>query len=246
MLSKKERDIANKVANLRDQLLVHEGKKAKSKISQFEVVFHIYSANKNELSNHLNKVADIEYAKNLFTGQGDVSRIETYREFVRLFHNYSLSIGSLIDITRRLMNKYYDENDILNAYQSKIDSIFVHNALAGFLKDLRNYFTHYQVPHIYQQLKLSVDKPNYSGFQLMRDKLLEDYNWKSNSKKFLKNQEERFDVLNLIISYDQVVDEFYKWLLETIQDYHSNDLKEMELLKNEIEDLRSRLSFTLL
>lgn len=246
MLSKKEREIVNKVVSLRDQLLVHEGKKAKSKISQFEVAFHIYSGNKNELLVHLNKVADIEYAKNLFTGKGGVSRIETYREFVRLFHNYSLSIGSLIDITRRLMNKYYDESEILKNYQSKIDFIFVKNTLAGFLKDLRNYFTHYQVPYIYQQLRLSVENSDYSGFQLMRDKLLEDYDWKSDARNYLQNQEDRFDVLKLIMSYDKVVEEFYKWLFDKLHDFHSDELKEMELLKNEIEDLRSKLSFTLL
>jgi hypothetical protein len=246
MLTENQQLKIQKIRSLRKKRQECIGKLVSKRINNLEVVLNIYRGNFEILEELLQKVKNIDYAKKLFSGKSKQSRKEIYFELVRLFHNYSFSISTLISITRNIMRKNYQDTNLFDFYDSKVDTIFKNNDTAKFLKELRNYFAHNQIPDLYQRLKLSTEKSNYSGFLLMREPLLNTFDWSVQAREFLNNCEEKFDLLDLINEYDANVHTFYNSIFEKLKTHHNKDLKEYENLKDEIKKLNSELDFMVL
>ncbi len=67
-------------------------------------------------------------------------------ETVRLFHNFVAGSQTLVEHTRIMMRHESIRPDAKSVYDLKIKETFAQNELAGFVKDLRNYFIHRGIP----------------------------------------------------------------------------------------------------
>jgi hypothetical protein len=66
---------------------------------------------------------------------------------IRTRHNVLTAMSTRVDQQRRFMKNYFQDDSILmKEYGERVASAFTSNPEAGFLKGLRNYITHTQLP----------------------------------------------------------------------------------------------------
>src|ERR1035441_17498 len=71
-----------------------------------------------------------------------------FNDVNRHLHNFLTSITTLVDHTRNLMREDFIKSEHREEYQNRVNGVFASDPLTQFLQDLRNYITHYAIPHI--------------------------------------------------------------------------------------------------
>ena len=154
---------------------------------------------------------------------------EEHTELLRLFHNYLMSVMSLVDHTRKLMRKTYEDTELKCNYDSQVNMLFFECPMCKFVQDLRNYITHYGLPQ--SVLYLSVSDTPKSSLILRVEKLKAWKKWNKLSKQFLNEQYEDISVLTLIDNHSQKILDHHAWLNYSLEEYHQNDLIEFKELR---------------
>ncbi len=202
------------------------------------IQFHLYTLFKNAeiLQSHIQSIND---------------NLDTY-EFIRLLHNYSMSVASLIDISIRFRDKLKNDT-FTEEYQTRINDVMIYSA---FLKDLRNYICHWRlpvvipffdlekfeseidiiseeiatdliktaiVPNIFHIISEKFINTKPNNYFLTKKSLVDWNGWSSSSKKLIDTLEELIDVNSIICKYQVLIDQFYQWFWKV-----SNSLMKMK------------------
>ena len=160
---------------------------------------------------------------------------EAMMHIIRLLHNYVASALSLIDHSRRVNKRLYQEEDLFPDYPTRASDDFTHDPLSQFIKCLRHYCQHYRSPNL--QLTTSIASPTSPAvrtIELVKEDLISFDGWNSTAKKFLVSFEEKIDVLAIASEYRLKVLSFYKWFQLRQREIHSQEFEVMREKEGEI------------
>lgn len=142
----------------------------------------------------------------------------------RYIFNFLASTSALIDSCRNVMS-FYENTTIYEYYKEKVKEQFSNNSIAVFIKDLRNYQTHYKIvfPCLSEEAKVSFE--TYE---------LKQYNkWTKLSKEFIKDQGNFIVLKPLFEAYFKRLEPFYMEIYSMLLKYHKQDFqKTIKLTKN--------------
>ena len=175
----------------------------------------VFRRNSEELLRLLNLVeSNFALSINLMNGDPETTA-PFWGELDQRIHNEVASAATLIDITRRL-TRYYRR-----FVPSIIDEFTIRNAAvagmneAGFIRDLRNYLLHFDVPPIIQSMSLGQDENSVTGFSLKLSaaRLLKWSDWER-SKEYLSSFPEGDgpSINRDVAAYVEAMSQAYGWL----------------------------------
>jgi hypothetical protein len=215
------------------------------KIKHFGVSLHIFQHNYYELIQHLNFHNTPKLSLKLM-GQDNRHLLHAYQiEITRFLHNYIASSLSLIDHTRNHYRELYGKNELFPDYQIEIDKRFVNFPLSVFVKDLRQFFQHFQMPGLSSKLKYTRGASDFiMSINLTLDDLNKFSGWKAKSKEYLASFEKEIDLKKLIEEYHKHVSDFYNWFIKRQNEIHAEDIQKVEAHKKKIRDNEMGRFFT--
>lgn len=165
------------------------------------------------------------------------------KEFLRQLHNYLASILSLIDHTRAFC-KNLDNQQFSKDNDEKIENI-KNNKSAKFLKDLRNYTQHHELPSVFATVE--VTKSDVDGekeekkFTLKIQDLLKWDNWSSLSQTFIEEHQKEIDLKTVIEEYQKLITKFYQWFYKRVVELNSEEIEELRKVESEMYKLEKGL-----
>ncbi len=158
------------------------------------------------------------------------------REFLRFLHNYLASVKSLIDHTRNF-SKHLNNSQFKREYKKEIKKRKIKEK-GEFLRDLRNYTLHYQLPIAQATLFFkNGNSPMQKKITLDKQDLLRWNGWKSHSKKYIEKHEREIDLKVAISEYHELITEFYKWMYRRVKEIFFEQIKESCNMKNKLLEL---------
>lgn len=226
------------ILSLWDELNAMPEQQTLEKIRHFSMSLDIFKGNYNELLHHLKIHNNPRVSLELMSMDKQHLLHAYQREITRFLHNYIASALSLTDHARNHYRELYSDNNLFPDYQDEINKRFVNNPLAVFIKDLRQYFQHYQMPAVSSRLVYQKDAPDFEITLLLPIKeMLKFSGWHLLSKKFLAEQTDDINLLALINDYHKLIENFYNWFIDRQMDIHKNDIKKVDEHKNKIRGL---------
>ncbi|MGW2827458.1 hypothetical protein ACWC24_41795 [Streptomyces sp. NPDC001443] len=141
---------------------------------------------------------------------------ELLSEAERLLHNVLTAMSTRVDQQRRFMTQYFaDDPALTNDYREKLTSVFKTDVQANFLKGLRNYITHSQLP--VSQSKQTLGPASFAiTFMLPGESLLRAGVWNGDQRAWIAAQGEAVVIVDVVDSYARKAGEFDKWLFDRI------------------------------
>lgn len=221
-----------------DEYRNHSGQIALQKWVDIQYFYHgIVVKNEMLLLQYLRApVESEEIRRKLFETMGE----SEYRvEATRRLYNYVSSISSLADHTMRLL-KDYKGLKFEQKYKNKLLKVTQLNEFS-FLKDLRNYAAHYQIPpigYIIGTSKLIGKKDAFLPVIYIGD--LFDYeSWSKGSKKYMIDSFPEIELIKLVNVYAQAINGLYVWFFKQFNSMHGKEVRISELIKEKIIDGQS-------
>lgn len=208
----------------------------------------VFQDNHAELKKFLNHIATPSVMAHMWAEAHRYRLDHAQREAARLLHNYVAATFSLVDSTRRFVEKHYAGTELLKEYEARVKRDFSGAPLHRFLQQLRNYTIHYSLPPMKAQTKFKrrVDGGDgghdfENGFWLDIERLREWDDWTGKGREYLESLGKEAKLDNIIDAYEPVVVEFHGWLQNRIRTEHAADTKEtleIERRLREIDETR--------
>ena len=221
-----------------------EGEKVSRKIEELHATFFIFSENRKQL---LTAISAFEHPPNMTT----IWRVENrpalksfHEEIARLLHNYLASAATLIDHTRIFARDRYQGKPFYEEYKKKRDDTFKMSELAGFIKGLRNWMLHKGLVPTVARLsgKGTTTSSPLSAIVLSHEKLKTWDRWDSRAKVYITNLSSDPQLRTIVSSYGSLVESFYDWLENRIQEIHTSAFREMDELQDQLRTIQNQQS----
>jgi hypothetical protein len=153
-------------------------------------------------------------------------------ELGRLLDNFLAAAVARIDLERNMIKSWYEGTEFFQEYQSEKDKHFKDDELSLFIKELRNYAMHYDLPLTRRSIVNAVGfSPTTGGLTRGRAFVIEkaelekgDFDWKK-GKSYLKTVDRSILIIaELVEQYFQKIKDFDLWLVKRILQIHSQQL----------------------
>lgn len=139
---------------------------------------------------------------------------ETRKDLKRKMHNFLTANSTIIDHTRILLKNC---PEIREEIELKIKKEFANSPLSNFIKNLRNYITHYSLPLTLRPLKLENKVFKVGNVVFDKNTLLEWSGWNKQSKVFINESKSELIVADIITEHYNKMVSFYNWIDNVIQ-----------------------------
>jgi hypothetical protein len=167
-----------------------------------------------------------------------------FRDVNRHFHNFLTSIATLVDHTRNLIKEDFVKPEHRQEYQLKVKDVFATDPLAQFLKNFRNYITHYEIPHLGLDIQLGSFEAGAEPRKLFieLDQLeTNKFDWSVPSRKFIEANKPKMRMLKLVDDYELKSKNFYDELMLTFQKHLGRELNEVLSMMQESNNLWEKM-----
>jgi hypothetical protein len=138
-------------------------------------------------------------------------------EAERLLHNVLTAMSTRVDQQRRFMDQNFGDDPVLTReYRDRVASCFGGNEEAGFLKGLRNYIAHRQLP--VAQTRQTFTNGSYEvTFVLPGKPLLSWDGWSPGARSWIAGQGETVTIVDAVDAYARLAGDFDQWLAGRIE-----------------------------
>ncbi|MGW2796007.1 hypothetical protein [Streptomyces sp. NPDC001269] len=146
-------------------------------------------------------------------------------EAERLLHNVLTSMSTRVDQQRVFIKKHFEDRPQVQAeYAEKVTELFHDAPNAAFLKDLRNYIAHQQLP-VAQSLQEWSPTSFSVTFQLPIAPLLQtSKSWNKGVREWLGQLGEGVPIVEVIRDYASRAEQFDSWLYERVRREYEDDI----------------------
>jgi hypothetical protein len=193
--------------------------------------FRVFSGNFNELVRGLEHLKDSRSSLAMYNDDHRENVDNLLDKTSRLFHNFLASAFSLIEHTRKIVNRLYSGQAFKDEYQKKLEQDVSSQPVHGFVKELRNYTQHYTLPILALKITLLEDL----DFRVRMDvEILKQWdNWKS-SKSYLDTLGDSFCIETVANEYFVVIHNFYVWLTQRQLSVHQADFAKLKQMQQDL------------
>jgi hypothetical protein len=165
-------------------------------------------------------------------------------EVVRYFHNYLAGAATLLDHTRAFIEDTRQEADLTGEYRQRMEQQFDQSPLPGFMRDLRYYMLHRELPFALAELNFSTeggDMELNSAIRLDVAKLRDWQGWSENGRKYLEALDDKVRLSSVVNEYSSVITGFHRWFGLRQSELHRKALTHLEELDSEREHLQEEI-----
>jgi hypothetical protein len=193
--------------------------------------FRVFSGNFHELVRGLEHLKDSRSSLAMYNDDHRENVHNLLDQTSRLFHNFLASAFSLIEHTRKIVNRLYSGQAFKDEYQKKLEQDVISQPVHGFVKELRNYTQHYTLPI----LALQITFLENLDFRVKMDvEILKQWdNWKS-SKSYLDTLGESFCIETVANEYFVLIQNFYVWLTQRQLSVHQADFAKLQQMQQDL------------
>ena len=200
--------------------------------------FYIFDTNHSELKRLLDISDDTKLVLEILDNSKPKNLDYALLELMRRLQNFVLSALSLRDVTKILIEDWYASEPFYVQYKDKEKNHFKGKLIHNFIADFRHYLAHKGRPSVYSKWSFQKE-PNALNqmFNIPKEYLLEDFEWKGEAKAFLDSLPSEIDIRHLVEDYFAEIRDFHTWLFEAIKLIHKDDLEWLVAEKKRLSDL---------
>lgn len=204
----------------------------------------VFRGNHAELKAFLEHVASPSVMVHMWNQEHSYRAEYALREAARLLHNYVASAFSLVDSTRRFVEKHYAGTPLMEEYEARVRRDFAEAPLHRFLQQLRNLTLHQRVPPMRASTRWrrrdDGGQDFENGFWLDLEELRGRGDWTGKAREYLDSLGEEAKLDDIIDAYEPVVAGFHQWLQERIRKEHADAIEETLDLERRIMEAKGR------
>lgn len=176
-------------AEVHSRMLAHRGYVMHRELMAFETILNnVCRGNLDHIVRHLQASRQPDLAMELVQNvRPPIVREQYLGELGRTLHNYVASVASVVDHSRALCGHVAPE--VVQEWNIRRVELWSANPVLGFVKDLRNFMLHEQIPFFGTQVSMTnANKPNATFERVLsvsRSALLGWDGWKSDARSFI-------------------------------------------------------------
>jgi hypothetical protein len=195
-----------------ERLRASPGFRAIALQNQVERMGYLFQGNVGEYKSLVARLQDPSVSLPILDIRNQGAHDELLDEAERLLHNVLTAMSTRVDQQRRFMTKNFgDDPALTKEYRDTIDASFTPSPEAAFLKGLRNYITHRQLP--VHQSKQTIGPQSFEiTFVLPGKPLLTWDGWNGSVAAWIASQGEAVPIVNVVDTYARITGDFDKWL----------------------------------
>jgi hypothetical protein len=145
-----------------------------------------------------------------------VAHGQLLNEAERLLHNILTAVTTRVDQQRRFMEVRFGDDPVLTReYLERVATDFKATAAAEFLKRLRNYIAHRQLPVAQSQESYGQQSFRVS-FILPTEPLLAWDGWNGATRAWIASHGKAVPIVDVVDTYARIAVEFDRWLADRI------------------------------
>jgi hypothetical protein len=157
-------------------------------------------------------------------------------------HNYAASVYTVIKHSQRVVSKFGDD-DFYDQYSNELEQRNLH-LKSKFLHQIRHYIQKRKVPPIQIEQDINIATEEYSHELLLRKDMMMSWDgWSSDAEEYLKTLDDTIQIKQIIIEYQNGVDEFYEWFFKYAKLYFEEDFKSAKQVVEAIEEYKEGKMF---
>ncbi len=193
--------------------------------------FRVFRSNFYELVQGLEHLKDPRNSLTMYSDDKRENLEKLLDKTSRLLHNFLASAFSLIEHTRKIINRLYSGQAFRDEYQQKLEQDVINQPVHGFVKQLRNYTQHYTLPILALQITLIEDL----DFRVKMDvEILKQWdNWGS-SKSYVDALGNTCCIETVANEYFVLLQGFYVWLTQRQLSIHQADFEKLQQMKQQL------------
>lgn len=162
------------------------------------------------------------------------------QEYLRRYHNYVVSVYTLIKQTQRIKRAdKHGTNEFDDIYEKGKQKYNIETQWE-FLQQLRHFMVKSRLPSV----DITLFEENNGirfGIVVSRDELLDHGDFDPEPREYLGGLGEEIDIQAEMHSYQEILNDFYSWFFEALQDHRDDAMGEREeairKLKEQHEDI---------
>lgn len=211
-----------------DELNASAGYRATALMDYVRRIGYVFQANVAQYKALVAGLQDPSASLEIFDISNPQAHDDLLSEVERLLHNVLMALSTRIDQQRSFMSRHFAEDAELSAeYSAAIRSHFDAYRPSSFLRDLRNYLTHYQLPVAQSRQEFTSNSFSVT-FILVGESLLEWDRWTSGAKSWLESQGDEIDIVEAVDGYACIAGSFDKWLYDRIRREYAAEIMAYE------------------
>lgn len=204
--------------------------------------WELFAKNYDELSRVLAVFSDPVKSLRLWDVRNTDNLNVVLQEITRLLFNMTAAAMMLVDHTRVKVNEMHSGTPFIEEYQAEVSKRFVESPLHCFIKGLRNFFTHKELPFVNAELTLEFGSTLSSRVALNVIQLQGWDKWDRHARRYLESVSDgRIDVYDLVQSYFDHVKSFHQWLRTRQIQIFESELQELSRRRKQLRRLREEM-----
>jgi hypothetical protein len=231
-------------ANLSQQIRDSAGSGYLNTAHQRSFSLNVFQMNAVELLEATQRVKDPDHGVAFMMEKNREAGRQAHRELNRHVHNFASSALTLVEHTRVLMRKNYQDTNLLAIYEKQVAATFAQSPVTQFIQGLRNYMLHRGLPNSSMFMKFSTNPSatdgsgtTETGVHYYTVSLLDWDGWKPVARTYLEQVGEHLDIHEFAQEYLTLVNQFHEWLDASLAAHHQSDLQELEQLHAQLQAL---------
>jgi len=233
-----------RLAELRAAIAAHPGAQAHSAWEELRRMVELNRRNTLELQHLLESArSNFDLAVELIQNVGpEHKRVEFYAQLDQRLHNMLSSATTLVDHTRRLIQKY-EGSDLASEFELR--NTAVKNAqVSQFLRRFRNYLLHVGMAPLGATLSMKNVQGGTAGHfeskvELEVLVLLRWDDWTAGSLAYMHSAGDKIDLYDAVRDYAALTDELTAWLFTRFESLHGKDVNAINELIGEYNQILS-------
>lgn len=232
-----------KLIELKDKLLEHKGRIIESKINSLKDSVSVLSFNFNNFECFIKQFQEDPQIYNIFFDDNYCKEKEQFKIKCSAFIlNFLSSASNWFEHARKITADLLPNSPLIEKYKDLIKKFFNNND-TYFIKDLRNYLFHFQLPFIGYQLDIKSKDDITNNIFLDKKELLKYKSWKRESKEFLDSYKgDNINIFPIFEQYNWRVKRFIYEYIPLLEEQFKNELldykKAYENFKKESRSLK--------
>jgi len=205
-----------------------EGWRIHQDMERLGLSFYVFHENYHDLISSLH----INYADFLlnFDVRNSPEMQRFLKEVMRKFHNFVASALMLVDHTRNLRDKLYENAEFAATYDAEVKKRFKLNPAIQFVHRLRSYVLHCGLPEPSAVLSSSFE----ASLKISISKLREWDGWNQLARQHLETCKDDEKIADIADAYFKSVSDFHGWFFDNQKKLHEQAFAEAEALRQRL------------
>ncbi len=196
--------------------------------------FSVFIGNFDELTRGLGHLKDSRSSLAMYNNDHRDNIESLLEQSSRFFHNFLASAFSLIEHTRKIVNRLYSGKAFKDEYQKKLEQDVISQPIHSFVKELRNYSQHYTLPILALQMTFLEGFEDFDFRVKIDIEILKQWdNWKG-AKSYLDGLGDSFCIETIAKEYFVLIQNFYGWLTQRQLSVHKADFERLQQMQQDL------------